>query len=140
MRVFDRTFTITEVLRLLAGIIAFIGVFSALMAIQLERSRELGILKALGFTPAQIRRVIAGETAIIGTAAGLLAMPVGMAMAALLIFVVNRRSFGWSMSLDFDASMFATGLALALIAALLAGIYPALRMAKIQPAVALRTE
>jgi len=110
LRIFDRTFTITEVLRLLAGIIAFIGVFSALMAIQLERSRELGILKALGFTPRQIRRVIVGETAIIGTAAGLLAMPVGMAMAALLIFVINRRSFGWTMSMDLDASIFASGI------------------------------
>ena len=140
LRIFDRTFTITEVLRLLAGVIAFIGVFSALMAIQLERSRELGILKALGFTPAQIRRVIVGETALIGAAAGLLAMPVGTAMAALLIFVINRRSFGWTMSMDLDASIFASGLALALIAALLAGVYPAARMAKVQPAVALRTE
>jgi len=140
LRVFDRTFTITEVLRWLAGIIAFIGVFSALMAIQLERSRELGILKALGFTPRQIRTVVVGETAIIGTAAGLIAIPVGFGMAALLIFVINRRSFGWSMAIDPELSVFAGGLVLALVAALLAGIYPAARMAGAQPAEVLRSE
>lgn len=140
MGVFDRTFTITEVLRLLAGIIAFIGVFGALMAIQLERARELAILKAVGVTPGQIRRIVVGETALIGGAAGLLAIPVGLVIALLLIYVINRRAFGWTMALELDAGILAGGFMLALLAALLAGLYPAIRMARAQPADVLRIE
>lgn len=140
LRVFDRTFTITEVLRLLAGLIAFIGVFSALLAIQLERSRELGILKAVGVAPGQIRRIVMGETAVMGGAAGLLAIPAGLLMSTLLIYVIDRRSFGWTMGISVSPAELLSGFALALGAALLAGIYPAVRMGRVQPAQALRQE
>ena len=51
LEIFDRTFVITDVLRLLAVAVAFVGVLSALMALQLERARELGVLRANGLTP-----------------------------------------------------------------------------------------
>ncbi|MEN8174334.1 MAG: FtsX-like permease family protein [Pseudomonadota bacterium] len=140
LAVFDRTFTITEVLRALAGVIAFVGVFSALMALQLERGRYLGILKAVGVMPYQIRWMILGETALVGAIAGAIALVVGMALAVLLIQVINRRSFGWSMVLQVDPAILAGGVLLALGAALLAGVYPAIRMAATHPAVALRSE
>jgi putative ABC transport system permease protein len=140
LRIFDRTFTITEVLQWLAGIIAFISVFSALMGIQLERARELGILKAIGITPRQIRGIVLGETALLGGTAGLLAVPVGLIMGWLLVFVVNRRSFGWTMALELDPAVILGGLLTALVAALLAGLYPSARMARAQPAVVLRQE
>jgi putative ABC transport system permease protein len=140
LAVFDRTFTITEVLRLLAGIIAFIGVFSALLAIQLERTRELGVLKAVGVTPGQLRGIVLGETALVGAVAGLYAVPVGTILALLLIEVINRRSFGWGMGLTLDGGVFLSGIVMAVSAALLAGIFPAARMARIQPAEALRSE
>jgi putative ABC transport system permease protein len=140
LRVFDRTFTITEVLRLLAGLIAFIGVFSALMAIQLERTRELGIMKAIGVTPRQLRRIVLGETAFIGAAAGLIAIPVGVVMGLVLIYVVNRRSFGWTMDFELEPGMIVSGFVTAVVAALLAGVYPAARMARAEPAEVLRQE
>jgi len=140
LEVFDRTFTITQVLRWLAGIIAFIGVLGALLAIQLERTRELGVLKAVGVTAGQLRAIVLGETALVGGVAGLLAAPAGLVIAGLLVHVINRRSFGWSMALDIDVSILAGGFLMGLTAALLAGIYPAARMARIQPAEALRTE
>jgi putative ABC transport system permease protein len=140
LRVFDRTFTITGVLQWLAGIIAFIGVLSALMAVQLERTRELGILKAIGVTPRQVHGVVVGNTALIGGVSGLLAIPVGILMGVLLIDVINRRSFGWTMTLNLDPWIMITGFLIALSAALIAGIYPAARMARTQPAQALRQE
>ena len=140
LRVFDRTFTITEVLRLLAGVIAFIGVFSALMAIQLERTRELGIMKAIGVTPRQVRCIVLGETAFIGGAAGFFAIPVGIVIGLVLITVVNRRSFGWTMNLELEPGMIAGTFTTAVVAALLAGIYPAARMARTEPAEILRQE
>lgn len=140
LEVFDRTFTITQVLRWLAGFIAFIGVLGALLAIQLERTRELGVLKAVGVTGGQIRAIVFGETALVGGVAGLVAAPAGLVLAGLLVHVINRRSFGWSMALDIDPGILAGGVFMGLTAALLAGIYPAARMAHIQPAEALRTE
>ena len=54
LNVFDQTFAITHVLRLLAILVAFIAVFSALMSLQLERARELALLRATGMTPKEV--------------------------------------------------------------------------------------
>jgi putative ABC transport system permease protein len=140
MKIFDRSFAITEVLRLLAALVAFVGIVSALMALQLERTRELGVLRAIGVTPRQLWRLVMVETGLMGLIAGLLALPVGTVTAALLILVLNQRSFGWSMDLQISPEILLQGLALAIAAALLAGVYPALKMARTSPAEALRTE
>jgi putative ABC transport system permease protein len=140
MEVFEQTFTITETLRWLSAVIAFVGVFSALMALQFERTRQLGILRAIGVTSGQLAMLITGETALMGLVAGLIAIPVGYIVAYMLIFVIYQRAFGWTMAFHFNAGAMYQGLALALIAATLAGILPALKMAKTKPAEALRSE
>ncbi|MGR9087106.1 MAG: FtsX-like permease family protein [Gammaproteobacteria bacterium] len=140
MEMFDQTFTVTEALRGLSALIAFVGVFSAFMAIQFERTREFGVLRAIGITPSQLSVMMIGETALMGLAAGLIAIPVGYIVAYLLIFVIYQRSFGWTLAFHFDSVVIYQGLALALVSATLAGILPALRMAKTGPAVALRME
>ncbi len=140
MQMFEQTFKITEILRWLAASIAFVGVFSALMALQFERTRQLGILRAIGMTPMQIARLISIETGLMGLIAGLFAVPVGYIMAYVLIFVVYQRSFGWSMAFYFDAGVILQALLLAFFAALLAGVLPALKMAQTKPAEALRSE
>jgi putative ABC transport system permease protein len=140
LAVFDRTFTITRVLRLLAVTVAFVGVLSALMAMQLERAREFAILRATGMTSAEIARLVSLETSFMGLAAGLFAIPVGLLLAAVLIFVINRRAFGWTLPYQVDPWILVQAVVLALFAALLAGIYPSWRMARSRPADALRTE
>ena len=140
MAIFDRTFRITSVLRLVSGLVAFIGVLSALMALQLERERELGVLRAIGLTPGQVWHLVTSQTGLLGLAAGLLSLPVGLALAAIMIFVVNRRSFGWTIRMEVDPMILLGAMALALGAALLAGIYPAWKMARTSPALALREE
>ena len=136
LEVFDRTFAITSVLQLLATIIAFVGVLSALMALQLERARELGVMRANGLTPRQLWGVVLGQTGLMGFTAGLLALPVGVLVALVLVYVINRRSFGWTLRIEFPPQIFVQALLLALLAALLAGIYPAIRMARTAPALA----
>jgi putative ABC transport system permease protein len=138
--VFDRTFAITGVLRLLAVIVAFIGVLGALLALQLERTREFGVLRALGFSDAEIRRLVLTHTGLIGFVAGLIAIPVGIVMAAVLIFVINLRSFGWTMAVDVPLFVLVQAWSLAVISALLAGVIPAIKATRIPPAVALRYE
>ena len=140
LEVFDNTFVVTEILRVLAAIIAFIGVFSALMALQLERSQEHALLRAMGFLPGQVRRLIISETGLLGLVAGLLAVPVGCLITALLILVINRRSFGWTMELQFSADIVLQGIVLGLAAALFAGVYPAWKISRSEPAEALRKE
>lgn len=140
LEVFDRTFAITGVLRALAFIVAFIGILSALMALQLERERELGVLRANGMTPGQLRRLITTQTGLMGLVAGVLAIPSGILLATVMIHVVNRRSFGWTLDMELGPALLLQSVALAVAGALLAGVYPALRMSRTSPAAALRGE
>ena len=138
--IFDRTFAITAALQLLAVVVAFIGVLSALMSLQLERVRELGVLRATGMTVRQMWQLTLLETGLMGIVAGLLAMPVGWMLAWILIYVINRRSFGWTLQMNLDPVYFWQALAVAVGAALLAGIFPALRLSKMVIASAVREE
>jgi putative ABC transport system permease protein len=140
LMIFDRTFAITQVLRLLAILVAAVGILSALAALQLERAREFAVLRATGFTPAQVSALIIGETGLLGLISGVLAMPLGLVMSLVLIEVINRRSFGWSIQTVVTPEALLQALALALAAALLAGVYPAWRAATTAPAAALRSE
>jgi len=140
LEVFDRTFAITGVLRFLAFVVAFIGVLSALMALQLERGRELGVLRANGMTPGQVWKLVMAQTGIMGLVAGILAVPAGLILAAVMVFVVNKRSFGWTLRLEVGPEILLQAVLLALAGALLAGIFPAWRMSRTSPALALREE
>ncbi len=140
LAIFDRTFTITHVLRMLSILVAFIGVLSALMALQLERTSEFALLRATGATPREVRTIIYGQTALMGAFAGLLAIPLGYIMSSLLIDVINLRSFGWSMDQQISFPVIIEGFALAVIAALLAGIHPARHSTRLNIAQALRQE
>lgn len=140
LEIFDQTFTITKVLRLLAIGVAFVGILSALMALELERARDYAVLRATGMTRGQLRALILIQTSAMGLAAGLLAIPLGLAMGDLLISVINLRSFGWTMPMQVQAQTLFSGLLLAWLAAVLAGLYPAHRAAKAIPARALREE
>lgn len=140
MRIFDRTFAITDVLRLLAVVVAVVGILGALMALQLERGKEIAILRAIGFTPGQVQGLVTLQTGLMGLSAGLLALPTGAALAWLLIHVINRRSFGWTMHTVIPPEVLANGVVLAVAAATAAGIYPAWRMGRMLPAAAVREE
>jgi len=138
--IFDRTFAITAALQLLAVVVAFIGVLSALMSLQLEKARELGVLRATGMTVRQLWQLTMLETGLMGIVAGLLAMPVGWMLAWILIYVINRRSFGWTLQISLEPAYFWQAMAVAVGAALLAGIFPALRLSKTVIATAVREE
>lgn len=140
MEVFDRTFTITEVLRLLAVAVAVIGIVSALMALQLERAAELGALRAIGLTPGNVFAMVSMQTACMGAIAGLIALPTGWLLAQILIHVINVRSFGWSMPALAPPEVLAGGFLLAVGSSVAAGLYPAWRMSRTSPAAALRNE
>ena len=140
LEVFDRTFAITIALRLLATLVAFVGILSTLMSLQLERAREIGVLRASGMTRRQLWGVTLLETGLLGTSAGLVAMPTGFILALILIYIINLRSFGWTLTMQLQVGEFVQAFLVALTAALLAGLYPAWRMSRTDPAEALRME
>lgn len=138
--IFDRTFAITQALRVIAVAVAFIGILSALMALQLERTRELGALRATGMTLRQLWRLTLLESGLMGAAAGILAIPVGLLLAAILIYVINLRSFGWTIFFTSVPEVYVQALFVSIGASLLAAIYPMLRLSKLQVIEALREE
>lgn len=140
LAVFDRTFAITTALQALAMVVAFIGILSALMLLQLEKQREVGVLRAIGLTARQLWGMVMLETGLIGATAGILAMPTGLSIALVLIYVINKRSFGWTLQPDITAAPFFQAFAVALAASLLAGIYPARKLGKMAAAEAIRNE
>lgn len=140
LEIFDRTFLITSVLRLLALGVAFLGILGSLLALQMERGRELGVLRANGLTPGQVWGLVTTQTGLMGLVAGLLSIPLGLALAMLLIEIINRRSFGWTMAFQPSPEVWAQAVLLSCLASLLAGLYPAWRMSRASPAAALREE
>jgi putative ABC transport system permease protein len=140
LEIFDRTFIITDVLYWLAIGVAFIGILGAMLALQLERGRELAVLRALGMTPAQLGGLITTQTAVIGLFSGIAAVPLGIMMAFVLIEVINRRAFGWQIDMAVEPAILLSAVVFAIGAALLAGVYPAVRAARSEPAAAMREE
>jgi putative ABC transport system permease protein len=140
LEIFDRTFAITSALRLLAVIVAFIGVLSAMMSLQLERAREWGVLRATGMTIRQLWSLTLMETGLMGGMAGFLAIPLGFALAWILIYVINVRSFGWTLRMQLEPIHFIMAFLVSVSAALLAGVYPSYRLGKMVIASAVREE
>jgi putative ABC transport system permease protein len=138
--IFDRTFIITRVLYWLAAGIAAVGLVSALLAWELDRKRELAVLRALGLTPRGAATLVVAQTVFMGGAALLAAIPAGLIIAVVLTKVVDRRAFGWHIEMHLRGAQFLSALALALAAALLAGLYPAWRAAVGPIAAAMREE
>jgi len=136
--IFDRTFLITSALQLITTAVAFVGVLSAMLSLQLEKQRQMGILKAIGLSVRQIWALTLLETGLIGALAGLLALPTGYAVAQILLRLINRRSFGWTLQMHLEAQPFAQALLIAILAALLAGLYPAYRASRRSAADAMR--
>jgi putative ABC transport system permease protein len=123
LRIFDRSFAVTWVLELAAIVIGLIGVAASFSAQALARAREFGVLRHLGMTRRQILAVLGLEAAFATGNAVLVGLVAGGAVALVLVHVVNRQSFHWSMDLSFPAGMLALlGIALILCAALSAAL------------------
>jgi putative ABC transport system permease protein len=138
--VFDRTFAITYALYVISITIAVLGVVSTLFALVLERRREIGLLRYLGLRTRDVRRMVYFEAAFIGMLGGVSGVFVGVLLALLLIFVINRQAFGWLIELHKPWDFLVEAVVLVVIAAVAAGVYPARVAARIRTAEAVRAE
>ena len=127
-------------LRAWAGVlVAFLGIYGAFSALQFERAAELAVLRTLGAGPRHVTGLVLGQTGLLGLCSGLIAIPVGAGLGWLLVHVVNRGSFGWTLlDVHLPVGVVVEALLLAITASLLSGLQPAWRFAKLQPVAALR--
>ncbi|MFZ5557889.1 MAG: FtsX-like permease family protein [Pseudomonadota bacterium] len=116
LSIFDRTFAVTYVLEAVAVLIGLFGISAAASARVLARRAEFGMLRHVGMTRRQIGAMLGFEGAAMGAAGVAAGLAVGGVIALVLIYVVNRQSFRWSMDLSVPWALLAV-LALTLIAA-----------------------
>jgi len=140
MRIFDRTLAITWVLEAIAICVAVLGIANALLALVLERRRELGILCYLGASGRQLHRLVVFEAALLGLLACAAGLLLGFALSLVLIYVINRQSFGWT--IQFSLPVGFLGLATLVIYAVtcLSALFPARQAARIDPVEAVLVE
>ncbi len=140
LEIFERTFRITASLQIMTTLVAFIGILSALMTLQMDKKREIGVLRALGLTGKQLWTLVMLETGLMGTVAGLTALPTGYVLSIILIYIINKRSFGWTLQMSLSIYPFIQAVLLAIAASLLAGIIPTRLILKQSPADVIRYE
>lgn len=138
LKIFDETFAITTVLLLISLLVAALGITTILTVRVLERTRELNTIHAVGGSLGQIRAMILWEAFYIIVVGEVLGLLCGFGLSYLLVFVINRQSFGWTFLYSVDWTMLAFSLPLIVAAAMVAAL-PAMRLAvKTSPAALLR--
>ena len=124
LAIFDRSFAITNALTLLALTVAVVGLYNAMAGLRLNRLATRQLLASLGVTAAEDRRIELVRALGLGLFAVLLALPLGLAMGAILCGVINPRAFGWSLSMSLPVGALAWPVALGFAAAVLAAVTP----------------
>lgn len=134
LEIFDRTFLLTYVLEAIAVVIAMLGIVNTLITSVLERRREFATLRAIGGSSGQIQQLVLWEAIYLGAIGIVLGLIGGGLLSLLLIKVINKQSFGWSIQMIIPIGSLLQAVALAVLATLVAGYFPA-RWAARQPVV-----
>ena len=138
--VFDQTFSITYVLEAIAILVAILGVATNLSSNILDRRREIGTLRAIGMNKVETIISVIFESGFLGLFACFLGMISGYFLAGILIFVINKQSFGWTIYFDFSFYSVFIYLFFVYLSSLLAGSIPSRIAAKTEIKNALRAE
>ena len=137
---FERTFAITTALSVVAAVVAVIAVVTVLLTLVGERRRELATVRALGASRRQVGAMMVGEASLLGIASTAAGVAAGLAVGVILVEVVNRQSFGWSLSLELPWVDVLGLAAWVVVACVLAGLAPAAAALALEPAEVLREE
>jgi putative ABC transport system permease protein len=133
IRIFDRTFAITYALEAVAIIVAVMGIAGALIALVIDRRREFGLLRFLGASSGQLRKLILVEAGLLGLFANAAGFVLGYFLSLILVFVINKQSFGWTIRFHWPVSVLLGALTVVYIATVLAGLYPARLAVRLNP-------
>lgn len=134
LEIFDRSFILTYVLEAIAVLVAMLGIVNTLVTAVMERRREFALLRAIGASTRQVEHLVLWEAAYLGLIGAVLGVAGGLLLALLLIHVINKQSFGWTIQMTVPGGVILQAVVLAVVAALIAGYWPA-RWAARQPVV-----
>ena len=140
LSVFDSTFAVTRSMRLMTIIVAFFGIAGALLTLFMERQKEFGIYRALGFSTPQVAGMTLMEGLGMGLVSFLLSVGVGTALAWILIRVINLRSFNWTIFFYWEGVPYLMAAAIAVLASLGAAVYPIWKVYRTYPQLQIREE
>jgi len=133
VRIFDRTFAITYALEAVAVVVAVMGIAGALIALVIDRRRELGLLRFLGASSGQIRKMILVEAGLLGLLANLAGFVLGYFLSLILVFVINKQSFGWTIRFHWPVAVLLGALTVVYAATVVSGLYPARVAVRLNP-------
>jgi putative ABC transport system permease protein len=125
LEIFDRTFSITYALEAVAILVAVMGIAGALLATVIDRRREIAIVRFLGAAQLQVRRIILFEAGLLGLFSNIVGLALGTVLSLILVFVINKQSFGWTIQFHWPAMALLAGLTGIYVATVMAGLYPA---------------
>jgi putative ABC transport system permease protein len=133
IRIFDRTFAITYALEAVAIFVAVMGIAGAFVALVIDRRRELGLMRFLGASSAQIRKLILVEAGLLGLVANLAGFALGYFLSLILVFVINKQSFGWTIRFHWPVAVILGALSVVYAGTILSGFYPARVAVRLNP-------
>ena len=133
IRIFDRTFAITYALEAVATFVAVMGIGGALLALVIDRRREFGLLRFMGAATGQLRKIILVEAGLLGVLANLVGLGLGFLLSLVLIFVINKQSFGWTIQFHWPVAVLVGALSAVYAATVVAGLYPARLATRLNP-------
>ena len=140
MKIFDQTFLITYALLAIAIAVAVLGIINTLSALILERTRELALLRVSGLSASELRTMLVLESSILGAASTAAGLVMGYALSWILIYVINKQSFGWTIDFHAPLALILGSLAITFLSSALAGLAPARLARRINVASALKSE
>lgn len=125
LEIFDRTFRVTHGLEFIAVCVGLLGIANTLLTTIVERQREFATFRAIGAGVRQVRAMVLWESLILGVIGAVLGLFAGLWLATLLIFVINKQSFGWTIQFVVSPATLLGAMGVAGLAALLAAYLPA---------------
>ena len=127
----DQAFSMFDVMALISIVVGSLGVVNTLTMSVIERTQEIGMLRAIGMTRAQIVRMVLSEAGLLGVIGGVLGLGTGIVLARILFIGMTTMS-GYKLTFVLPPE----GIALSLVAAILisqvAAIFPARRAAGVR--------
>lgn len=140
LAIFDKTFAPTATLKGVSLLVGLLGVATAMMAILMERSRDIRVLGYLGLTSWQLGRMNIYQGLIMGLSAFLVAAVCGTVLTYIIVHAINYRSFGWSIDIKLNPWVFLETFSLTMVACFASSIYPTFKLVRLRALPTLKEE